>query len=63
MFAVSTGRVPLADPVGDLARIGAAAADVLARAVAIGVFSATRLPCLDLPAWRDLYAPTPGNAA
>ncbi|GLS43854.1 P1 family peptidase [Methylobacterium brachythecii] len=55
VFAVSTGHVPLADPVGDLARIGAAAADTLARAVAIGVYSARRLPCLDLPAWVDLF--------
>ncbi len=62
VFAVSTGRVPLADPVGDLARMGAAAADVLARAVAIGVFSAKRLPCLDLPAWRDLHASETGSA-
>ncbi|GEO98123.1 P1 family peptidase [Methylobacterium haplocladii] len=62
VFSVSTGRLPLADTVGDLARIGAAAADVLARAVAIGVFSATRLPCLDLPAWRELYASPSGKA-
>ncbi|MEH3120266.1 MAG: P1 family peptidase [Methylorubrum populi] len=55
VFAVATGAVPLADPVGDLARLGAAAAETLARAVAIGVHAATRLPCLDLPAWRDLY--------
>ncbi|GJE55906.1 MULTISPECIES: P1 family peptidase [Methylobacterium] len=60
VFAVSTGRLPLADPVGDLARIGAAAADTLARAVAIGVFSATRLPCLALPAWRDHFGDQPG---
>lgn len=62
VFAVSTGRLPLADPVGDLARIGAVAADTLARTVAIGVFSATRLPCLALPAWRDLYASPSGSA-
>ncbi|MCE4224838.1 P1 family peptidase [Methylobacterium sp. C25] len=55
VFAVSTGRVPLADPVGDLARIGAMAADTLARAVAIGVYSARRLPCLDLPSWREVF--------
>ena len=55
VFAVATGAVPLADPVGDLARLGATAAETLARAVAIGVHAATRLPCLDLPAWQDLY--------
>jgi L-aminopeptidase/D-esterase-like protein len=55
VFAVSTGRVPLADPVADLARIGAAAADTLARAVAIGVYEARRMTCLDLPSWRELF--------
>lgn len=55
VFAVSTGRVPLTDPVGDIARIGAMAADTLARAVAIGVYSARRLPCLDLPSWRESF--------
>ena len=44
VFAVATGAVPLADPVADLARLGDAAARVLARAVARGVFSARRLP-------------------
>ena len=56
VFAVATGAVPIADPIGDIARIGAAAADTLARAVGIGMFSATRLPCLDLPSWRELWA-------
>ncbi|CAO4175029.1 P1 family peptidase [Methylorubrum populi] len=55
VFAVATGAVPLADPITDLARLGAAAAETLARAVALGVHSATRLPCLDLPAWRELH--------
>ncbi len=55
VFAVATGAVPLTDPIGDLARLGAAAADTLARAVAIGVHAATALPCLDLPAWKDLH--------
>lgn len=62
VFAVSTGQVALGDEIADLARIAAGAADVLARAVAIGVHAATRLPCLDLPAWRDLYAPGPASA-
>ncbi|GEP11495.1 P1 family peptidase [Methylobacterium gnaphalii] len=61
VFAVSTGRLPLADPIGDLARIGAAAADTLTRAVAIGVYSARRLPCLGLPAWRDLFGQGSGR--
>ena len=55
VFAVATGAVTLGDEVADLARLGAAAAETLARAVAIGVHTATRLPCLDLPTWRELY--------
>ncbi|WP_244472485.1 MULTISPECIES: P1 family peptidase [unclassified Methylobacterium] len=54
VFAVATGRVPLADPVGDLARLGDAAARVLARSVAIGVFEATALAA-GPPAWRDRH--------
>ncbi|MFY9295032.1 MAG: P1 family peptidase [Methylorubrum rhodinum] len=50
VFAVSTGRRPVAD----MARLASAAADTLARAVAIGIYEATRLPSLDLPAWREL---------
>ncbi|MDR7038984.1 L-aminopeptidase/D-esterase-like protein [Methylobacterium sp. BE186] len=68
VFAAATGRVPLADPVGDLARLGDAAAATLARAVAIGVHAARCLPgsavtdpgappsVLGLPpAWRDRF--------
>ncbi|ACL55985.1 P1 family peptidase [Methylobacterium nodulans] len=56
VFAVATGRVPLAEPVGDLARLGEAAARTLARAVAIGVHAATALPFPGaLPAWRDRF--------
>ena len=54
VFAVATGRKPLADPLLDLARIGAAAADCLARAVARGVYEATSLPG-GLPSWRDKF--------
>jgi L-aminopeptidase/D-esterase-like protein len=65
VFAVATGAVPLADPVADLARLGDAAARVLARAVARGVFAATSLqghgasPSLSgtglPPAWGDVF--------
>ncbi len=57
VFAVATGRVPLADPVSDLARLGAAAARTLARAVAIGVHAATPLPGLHRmpPSWRECF--------
>ena len=50
VFAVSTGRRPVAD----MARLASAAADTLARAVAIGVYEATRIPSLDLPAWNEI---------
>ncbi|WP_375455553.1 P1 family peptidase [uncultured Methylobacterium sp.] len=66
VFSVATGAVPLADPLADLARLGDAAAQVLARAVAIGVFSATGLAGIAAatpgsgptglpPAWRDRF--------
>jgi L-aminopeptidase/D-esterase-like protein len=55
VFALSTGRRPLADPDNyTLARLGALAADVLARAVARGVFEATAWPDAPVPCWRDL---------
>lgn len=72
VFAVATGRVALADPIGDLARIGHVAANALARAVAIGVYEATALPGLTglppeskglPPAWRDLYAPASASGS
>ncbi len=55
VFAISTGLIPLADPAPfTLARLGALAADALARAVARGAFEAT--PWVDghVPCWRDL---------
>ncbi|MGE7416688.1 P1 family peptidase [Methylobacterium tarhaniae] len=56
VFAAATGAVPLADPVGDLARLGDAAARVLARAVALGVYRASALPVAGAQAaWRDRF--------
>lgn len=56
VFAAATGAVPLADPVGDLARLGDAAARVLARAVALGVYHASALPVTGAQgAWRDRF--------
>jgi len=58
VFAAATGARPLADPVWTLAFLGALAADVLARAVARGVYAAAS--SADLvglpPAWRDRFA-------
>ncbi|MGA0603933.1 P1 family peptidase [Caulobacter sp. KR2-114] len=55
VFALATGRRPLAEPAGlNLTRLGALAADCLARAVARGVFEATAWPGGEAKAWRDL---------
>ena len=55
VFAVAIGRRPLPDPVNTLAELGALAANVLARAVARGVFEAKALP-RGIPSWRDRHA-------
>ena len=58
VFAASTGRRPLAAPLVGLAELGTLAANVVARAVARGVYEATPLPFPGaLPSWRDRYAP------
>lgn len=44
VFAVSTGTSPAPDPIAGLARLGAIAANVLARAVARGVYAAAPVP-------------------
>ena len=54
VFAAATGRRPLADPVNELTEIGAIAANVLARAVARGIFEAKALPG-GPPSWRDCH--------
>jgi D-aminopeptidase len=57
VFAASTGLRPLADPVRDLMRLGTLAVQVVARAIARGVYEATALPGGDrpLPSWRDTF--------
>jgi D-aminopeptidase len=56
VFAASTGRRPLAEPVQGLTKLGAIAANVVARAVARGVFAATALPFTGaMPSWRDRF--------
>jgi L-aminopeptidase/D-esterase-like protein len=57
VFALATGRRPLgALPDYTLARLGALAADALARATARGVFEATPWPDAYVRCWRDLAA-------
>jgi L-aminopeptidase/D-esterase-like protein len=57
VFAASTGKRALANPFHGLAELGAVAANVLARAVARGVHTATALPFPGaLPSWRDKFS-------
>ncbi|WEK50812.1 MAG: P1 family peptidase [Candidatus Kaistia colombiensis] len=56
IFAAATARMPLNDPVFDLALIGDAVVRTLARACARAVYAATALPQPGtLPAWRDIW--------
>ena len=56
VFAASTCKRALADPVYAFAELGALAANVLARAVARGVYEATALPFPGaLPAWKGKF--------
>jgi D-aminopeptidase len=58
VFAAATGGRAVADPIGTLAELGALAADVVARAVARGVYEARALPFDNaLPAWKDRFGP------
>lgn len=54
VFALSTALRPLEGGDFTIARIGALAADVLARAVARAVFEATPWAGTNVPCWRDL---------
>jgi L-aminopeptidase/D-esterase-like protein len=56
VFAAATGAKALTDPYVGLAQLGSLAANVLARAVARGVYEATALPFKGaLPAYRDKF--------
>ena len=55
VFAAATGAQPV-DPLVGLTELGMVAANVVARAIARGVFAATALPFPGaLPAWRDRF--------
>lgn len=55
VFAAATGEKPI-DPRFGLTELGMVAANVLARAIARGVYEATALPFLGaLPAWKDRF--------
>lgn len=53
VYGVSTGSVPLADPIADTLMIGHAAATCLARAIARGVYNATPAPDDPLPCFQS----------
>ncbi len=56
VFAAASGQKPLADPVTAMSEPGMGAANVLARAVARGVYEATALPFAgSLPSWKDKF--------
>jgi D-aminopeptidase len=57
VFSVAIGVKPLADPYYGLAELGMVAANVLARAIARGVYEATALPFAGaLPSWKDKFS-------
>ena len=56
VFSAATGVKPLADPYYGLAELGMVAANVVARAIARGVYEATALPFPGaLPSWKDKF--------
>ena len=59
VFAASTGRRPLADTLHGLTALGTLAANVVARAIARGVYEARALAVPNaLPSWTDKFANT-----
>ncbi len=57
VFALSTGRTPLADPIADIVALGSAAAACTARAIARGIYEAVPAPGDRLPTWRQAFGP------
>lgn len=56
VFAAATGKKKLADPLLSLSALGALAANVLARAIARGVYEATALPFTGaVPDWKSKF--------
>jgi L-aminopeptidase/D-esterase-like protein len=55
LFAAATGEKPV-DPLVGLTELGMVAANVVARAIARGIYTATALPFPGaLPAWKDRF--------
>ncbi len=59
IFAASTGRRPLTDPTVGLTNLGTAAANVVARTIARGVYEAAALPFPGaLASWKSFFSKT-----
>jgi L-aminopeptidase/D-esterase-like protein len=57
IFAAATGQRPMNEPMIELTELGHFATQVMARAIARGVYEATALPVpAAQPAWRDRFA-------
>jgi L-aminopeptidase/D-esterase-like protein len=65
VFAVATGETSAPEPVAGLARLGAVAANVLARAVARGVYEAAATPPAwsGPPSWRQRFGAPPAKGS
>lgn len=61
VFTLSTGKIPIADPVRSLAELGTHAANVTARAIARAVYEARAFSTdpTGLPAYKDLHSGAP----
>jgi D-aminopeptidase len=55
VFAVSTGMVPIEDPIIDVMHLGHAAAVCLSRAIARAIYLTTPAPNDPVPTWREKY--------
>jgi L-aminopeptidase/D-esterase-like protein len=56
IFSAATGAIPLPDPYYGLAELGMVAGNVMARAIARGIYEATALPFPGaLPSWKDRH--------
>jgi len=56
VFAAATGAKSLPDPVYSFSALGTLAANVLARAIARGIYEAAALPFpTAVPSWKDKF--------
>jgi L-aminopeptidase/D-esterase-like protein len=55
VFSVSTGAIPVEDPIIDVMHLGHAAAVCLSRAIARAIYHATPAPGDPVPTWREKF--------